>query len=140
MRPTLFAKSRFPRVITPVCDCRARMMASRHPYGVCGYCISHAVIDKLFSVFIMSSDFCKPRNGSDVVRTYKSVFQAYPDIRDDIETVVIARIRQPIVSCRRKDKGSSAFRFELMTFFRFSGGRIVEDDTFFDTYRRRCEA
>ena len=117
----------------------------------------HAIIDKLFSAFnshdaqalqqlygpkarLQSSDFCKPRSGHDVVRTYEAIFQAFPDIRDDIETVVIDKDKAAVRFMSSGGKGSSAFQFELMTFFRFSGGRIVEDDTIFDTQGRQCEA
>ena len=117
---------------------------------------SYAVIDKLFSAFnshdaqalqqlydpkarLTSSDFCKPRNGYDVVRTYKAIFMAFPDIRDDIDTVVIDKDRAAVRFMSSGGQGSSAFRFEFMTFFRFSGGRIVEDHTVFDTHGRPCE-
>jgi hypothetical protein len=59
------------------------------------------IIDKLFDSFnrhdvaalqalyapnarLTSSDFCKPRTGVDVARTYGALFRAFPDIRDDV--------------------------------------------------------
>jgi ketosteroid isomerase-like protein len=115
-----------------------------------------AVIDQLFDAFnrhdvaalqalyapnarLTSSDFCKPRTGTDVGRTYGAMFRAFPDIRDDVDTIIIDGDRAAIrfVSSSRTPGGS--FRVKLMTFFRFSGGRIVEDDTVFDTSGRACE-
>jgi ketosteroid isomerase-like protein len=115
-----------------------------------------AVIDQLFDAFnrhdvaalqalyapnarLTSSDFCKPRTGTDVGRTYGAMFRAFPDIRDDVDTIIIDGDRAAVrfVSSSRTPGGS--FRVKLMTFFRFSGGRIVEDDTVFDTNGRACE-
>jgi len=115
-----------------------------------------AVIDQLFDAFnrhdvaalqalyapnarLTSSDFCKPRTGTDVGRTYGAMFRAFPDIRDDVDTIIIDGDRAAVrfVSSSRTPGGS--FRVKLMTFFRFSGGRIVEDDTVFDTSGRACE-
>jgi hypothetical protein len=36
--------------------------------------------------------------------------------------------------------GIPLVRFELMTYFRFGDGLIVEDDTIFDTQGRPCES
>ena len=115
-----------------------------------------AVIDQLFDAFnrhdvaalqalyapnarLTSSDFCKPRTGTDVGRTYGAMFRAFPDIRDDVDTIIIDGDRAAVrfVSSSRTPGGS--FRVKLMTFFPFSGGRIVEDDTVFDTNGRACE-
>jgi ketosteroid isomerase-like protein len=115
-----------------------------------------AIIDKLFDSFnrhdvaalqalyapnarLTSSDFCKPRTGADVARTYGAMFRSFPDIRDEVETVIIDGDRAAVrfVSSSRIPGG--AFRLALMTFFRFSGGRIIEDDTILDTSGRACE-
>jgi ketosteroid isomerase-like protein len=114
-----------------------------------------AIIGKLFDAFnrhdvavlqalyapnarLTSSDFCKPRTGVDVARTYGALFRAFPDIRDDVETTIIEGDRAAVrfVSSSRTPGGD--FRFKLMTIFRFSGGRIIEDDTIFDTGGRAC--
>jgi ketosteroid isomerase-like protein len=115
-----------------------------------------AIIDKLFGSFnrhdvaalqamyapnarLTSSDFCQPRTGADVTRTYGGMFRAFPDIRDDVETIIIEGDRAAVrfVSSSRAPGGG--FRLKLMTIFRFSGGRIIEDDTIFDTGGRACE-
>jgi ketosteroid isomerase-like protein len=88
---------------------------------------------------LMSSDFCEPRTGADVTRTYEAIFRTFPDIRDDVDTIVINGDRAAVrfVSSSRALGGD--FRLTLMTFFRFSGGRIIEDDTIFDARGRPCE-
>jgi len=115
-----------------------------------------AIIDKLFDSFnrhdvaalralyapnarLSSSDFCKPRTGADVTRTYAAMFRAFPDIRDVVDTIIIKGDRAAVrfVSSSRAPGGG--FRLKLMTIFRFSGGRIIEDDTIFDTGGRACE-
>lgn len=114
------------------------------------------VIDELFRAFnrhdvvalqalyapdarVMSSDFCHPRTGADVTRTYSALFRAFPGIRDDVISMVIEGDQAAV---RFKTSGvaeGNAFHFELMTFFRFRDGRIVEDVTIFDNKGRPCE-
>ena len=115
-----------------------------------------AIIDRLFDSFnrhdvaalqalyapnarLTSSDFCKPRTGVDVARTYGALFRAFPDIRDDVDAIIIEGDRAAVrfVSSIRTPGGG--FPLKLTTFFRFSGGRIIEDDTIFDTSGRACE-
>ena len=115
-----------------------------------------AIIGKLFDSFnrhdvaalqalyapnarLTSSDFCKPRTGADVARTYGVLFRAFPDIRDDVDTIIIEGDRAAVrfVSSIRTPGGG--FPLKLTTFFRFRGGRIIEDDTIFDTSGRACE-
>jgi ketosteroid isomerase-like protein len=115
-----------------------------------------AIIDKLFDSFnrqdiaalqalyapnarLTSSDFCKPRTGADVTRTYGALFRASPDIRDDVDTIIIQGDRAAVRFVSSSRTLGRDFRLELMTFFRFSGGRIIEDDTIFDTNGRACE-
>jgi ketosteroid isomerase-like protein len=88
---------------------------------------------------LTSSDFCKPRTGADVTRTYGAMFRAFPDIRDHVETIIIERDRAAVRFVSSSRAPGADFRLELMTFFRFSGGRIIEDDTTFDTGGRACE-
>jgi ketosteroid isomerase-like protein len=114
------------------------------------------VIDQLFDAFnrhdvaalqalyapnarLTSSDFCKPRTGTDVGRTYGAMFRAFPDIRDDVDTIIIDGDRAAVRFVSSSHTPGGKFRLKLMTFFRFRGGRIVEDDTVFDTSGRACE-
>lgn len=115
-----------------------------------------AIIGKLFDSFnrhdvaalqamyapnarLTSSDFCKPRTGSDVTRTYAAIFRAFPDIRDDVDTMIIKGDRAAVRFVSSSRALGEGFRFKLMTIFRFSRGRIIEDDTIFDTGGRGCE-
>jgi ketosteroid isomerase-like protein len=88
---------------------------------------------------LTSSDFCKPRTGADVTRTYGAMFRAFPDIRDDVETIIVEGDRAAVRFLSSSRTPGGDFRLKLMTFFRFSGGRIIEDDTIFDTGGRACE-
>jgi ketosteroid isomerase-like protein len=114
------------------------------------------IIDKLFESFnrhdvaalqalyapdarLSSSDFCKPRTGADVTRTYAAIFRAFPDIRDDVDTIIIRGDRAAVRFVSSSRASGGGFRLELMTIFRFSGGRIIEDDTIFDTGGHACE-
>jgi SnoaL-like domain len=115
-----------------------------------------ALIDRLFDSFnrhdvaalqalyapnarLTSSDFCKPRIGSDVGRTYSAMFRAFPDIRDDVDTIIIDGDRAAVRFVSSSHAPGGTFRIKLMTFFRFSGSWIMEDDTVFDTNGRACE-
>jgi len=116
-----------------------------------------AIIGKLFDSFnrhdlaalqtmyapnarLTSSDFCKPRTGADVTRTYGAMFRAFPDIRDDLDTIIINGDRAAVRFVSSSRALGGGFRLKLMTIFRFSRGRIIEDDTIFDTGGRACEA
>jgi ketosteroid isomerase-like protein len=88
---------------------------------------------------LTSSDFCTPRTGADVTRTYEAIFRALPDIRDDVDTIVIEGDRAAVRFVSSSSTPGSRFRLVLMTFFRFSQGRIIEDDTLFDTHGNACE-
>ena len=115
-----------------------------------------AVVEELFRAFnrhdvsalqalyapdarLTSSDFCKARTGADVTRTYEALFRVFPDIRDEVISIVVdgdqAAVRFRISSVTEGNE----IHFELMTFFRFRDGRIVEDATIFDTRGRPCE-
>ena len=115
-----------------------------------------ALIDQLFQAFnrhdvpalvalyapdarLMSSDFCKARTGADVARTYEQIFRAYPDIRDDVISLIVDGNQASVRFVTSSTSPGNQFHFELMTFFRFSAGRIIEDDTVFDAAGRPCE-
>jgi ketosteroid isomerase-like protein len=115
-----------------------------------------ALVDQLFTAFnrhdalalqslytpeavLTSSDFCLPRTGRDVARTYTAMFLAFPDIQDTIVTVIVDGDRAAVrFAATGKIKGK-AFRMKLMTMLRFKDGHIVEDDTVFDNGGRPCE-
>ena len=88
---------------------------------------------------LTSSDFCKPRTGADVTRTYGAIFGAFPGIRDDVISIVIDGDMAAVRFVTSSSGSGGDFRFKLVTFFRFSRGRIVEDDTVFDTRGQPCQ-
>ena len=88
---------------------------------------------------LTSSDFCKARTGADVTRTYAALFRAFPDIHDDLISMVVEGDQAAVRFMTSSVTGGNEFHFELMTFFRFRDGRIVEDDTIFDTKGRACD-
>ena len=88
---------------------------------------------------LTSSDFCKARTGADVTRTYAALFREYPDIRDEVISIVVDGDLAAVRFMTSNGTEGNEFHFELMTFFRFRDGRIVEDATIFDTTGRPCE-
>jgi ketosteroid isomerase-like protein len=88
---------------------------------------------------LTSSDFCKARTGTDVTRTYAALFRAAPDIRDDVISMVVDGDQAIVRFMTSSVAEGKQFHFELMTFFRFKDGSIVEDDTIFDAKGRPCE-
>jgi ketosteroid isomerase-like protein len=86
---------------------------------------------------LTSSDFCRTRGRSDVRRTYEALFRAYPDIHDEVTTIVSegdrVAVRFTAVSTR------SRMALTIHTFLKVRDGRIVEDDSVFDAGGRPCE-
>ena len=88
---------------------------------------------------LTSSDFCKARTGADVTRTYTALFREYPDIRDEVISIVVDGDQAAVRFMTSSGTEGNGFHFELMTFFRFRDGLIVDDATIFDTKGRPCE-
>jgi len=88
---------------------------------------------------LTSSDFCKPRTGADVARTYAALFRAFPGIRDEVISIVVDGDQAAVRFRSSNATEGNELHLELMTFFRFKDGRIVEDATIFDTQGRPCE-
>ncbi len=88
---------------------------------------------------LTSSDFCNPRTGADVTRTYEALFRAFPTIRDDVSTIVIDGDQAAVRFVASVTGPEGALRIPLMSYFRFKDGKIVEDDTLFDTKGQPCE-
>lgn len=88
---------------------------------------------------LTSSDFCRPRRGVDVTRTYQSIFAAFPDIRDDVKNILIDGEFAAVRFVSSSNTPGNPLHLKLMTFFRFKNGWIIEDDTVFDSGGRPCE-
>ena len=98
------------------------------------------VMEKLYSedAELKSSDFCSPRRGrNEVRRTYKELFDSFPDLRDDVQILVVQddRIAVKFVS---RSTTHGPFRVEIATFLTLKNGQIVGDESVFDTAGRPC--
>jgi len=117
---------------------------------------AHELIDRLFAAFnrhdaaalqalyapeavLTSSDFCRPRTGRDVTRTYAALFSSVPDIKDRVVNVIIEGDRAAVRFVSSSELPGKSFRMQLVTLLRFRDGRIIEDDTIFDNGGRACE-
>lgn len=88
-----------------------------------------------------SPAFCAERSGPDGARrTYTELFQAFPAITDDVTSMVVEgeRVAVQFVARSKKADGSYAFEVPLANFLVVRRGRIVRDDTYFDTRGRPC--
>lgn len=88
-----------------------------------------------------SPAFCTERSGPEGVRrTYTELFQAFPDISDDVTSIVVEgeRVAVQFTARSKKPDGSYAFEVPLANFLVVRHGRIVRDDTYFDTHGRPC--
>lgn len=85
---------------------------------------------------LASPDFCADRTGADVERTYRALFEAFPDVNDAVETLVsdgeIVAVRFVATSAATK------FKLPIATFLKIRAGRIVEDRSYFDNGGRPC--
>ena len=88
-----------------------------------------------------SPGFCSNRTGTEGVRrTYGELFQAYPNITDDVVAYVVDgnRVAVQFLARVRKADGSLAFEVPIANFLTVEHGRITRDDTYFDTKGRPC--
>ena len=88
-----------------------------------------------------SPGFCSNRTGTDGVRrTYGELFQAYPNISDDVVAYVVDgnHVAVQFVARVRKPDGSLVFEVPIANFLTVEHGRITRDDTYFDTKGRPC--
>jgi len=88
-----------------------------------------------------SPAFCVERGGPEGARrTYTELFQAFPAITDDVTSMVVEgeRVAVQFIARSKKADGSYAFEVPLANFLVVRHGRIVRDDTYFDTRGRPC--
>jgi len=86
---------------------------------------------------LTSSDFCHARGRADVERTFGGLFAAMPDLHDTIDTIHADGERVTIRFTATSAKAGMTLPFQSVV--TVHGGRIVEDDTVFDTGGRPCE-
>jgi steroid delta-isomerase-like uncharacterized protein len=88
-----------------------------------------------------SPAFCRDRTGPEGARqTYAELFQAFPDITDDVVAYVVDgdRVAVQFVARSRRADGTFAFEVPLANFLTVRNGRIARDETYFDTKGRPC--
>lgn len=88
-----------------------------------------------------SPGFCHERIGPAGARqTYTELFQAYPDISDDVVATVSegTHVAVQFFARSRKPDGSLLFEVPLANFLTVEHGRITRDDTYFDAKGRPC--
>jgi ketosteroid isomerase-like protein len=87
---------------------------------------------------LSSPDFCSLRGKNDVERTYNDLFKAFPDIRDDIDSMIANEDRVAVRFTARSSAGSEPLALRIMTFLTVRDGHITQDDSLFDTKGRPC--
>jgi hypothetical protein len=114
-----------------------------------------ALVDRLFEAFnrhdtaalqslyrpdavLTASDFCEPRTGRDVARTYAALFSEFPDIRDQVVTVLIQGDRAAVRFVSSSHIEGKAFHVELMTLLRFKLDCAANAPRMFQTCSPRC--
>lgn len=86
---------------------------------------------------LTSPDFCAPRGRRDVERTYAALFTAYPDIRDDVQQMVVEGEVVAVRFVAVSRTGDLTLPIQAM--IRVRNGLIVDDAAIFDTGGKPCE-
>ncbi|WP_425408361.1 nuclear transport factor 2 family protein [Hyphococcus sp.] len=85
---------------------------------------------------LISPDFAAPRTGPDGVRkTYGDLFSMFPNIRDDVQTIIVDgdRAAAEFVSYLGVNGPDGAeISVPIATFFVIEDGKIVRDTTYYD--------
>jgi ketosteroid isomerase-like protein len=103
----------------------------------------HAIeqIEALYATdaVLTAPDFCSPRRGrGDVRRTYRALFDAYPDISADVEEYLEQGDRVAVRLTVRSRLPGRSFEVPILNFFTVKSGLIVSDEGMFDTRGRKC--
>ena len=106
--------------------------------------VNRHALDEIVNLYspdaqITASDFCQPRHGrEDVRRTYRALFDAFPNIRAEVHEYVVQGDRVAVrVNIQNKPPGY-AFDVPIMNFFTVRNGLIESDEGRFDNGGRRC--
>jgi predicted ester cyclase len=106
--------------------------------------VNRHTLDEIVNLYspeaqITASDFCQPRHGrEDVRRTYKALFDAFPNIGVEVHEYVVQGDRVAVrLNVQNKQPGF-AFDLPIMNFFTVRNGLIESDEGRFDNGGRRC--
>lgn len=88
---------------------------------------------------LTSPGFCKDRVGLAGARqAYSDLFQAVPDIQDQVMAVVIDRDHIAVQFVARSTKSGMAFEVRIANFLTLEHGLIKRDDAYYDAKGRPC--
>lgn len=86
---------------------------------------------------LTSPDYCLPRGRDDVNKSYRALFAEYPDIRDDVETMVA---EGDIVAVRfTATSQAGKLTLPIQAILKVRDGLIVADDALFDAGGNPCQ-
>ena len=87
----------------------------------------------------ISPGFCSDRSGPEGARrTYGELFQAFPDITDEVTTYVVDDDHVAVEFVAHVGKPGAGFSFHIANFLTLEHGLIKRDVTYFDTKGRPC--
>jgi ketosteroid isomerase-like protein len=88
---------------------------------------------------LTSPGFCQDRVGlAGARRAYSDLFQAVPDIQDQVTMVVIDRDHIAIQFIARSTRPGAAFEAHIANFLTLDHGLIKRDDAYYDAKGRPC--
>ena len=105
---------------------------------------NHHDLDGLVALYapdavLTSPGFCQDRLGTaGARRAYSDLFQAVPDIQDEVTAVVIDRNHIAIQFIARSTRPGAAFAVHIANFLTLSHGLITRDDAYYDAKGRPC--
>lgn len=85
---------------------------------------------------LTSSDFCAARGQRDIERTYTALFDAFPDLHDTVDMMIVQHDRVAVRFTAASP--TTGFKLTIVTMLRVRDGLIVEDDSVFDAGGRPC--
>lgn len=88
---------------------------------------------------LTSPGFCQARIGLAGARqAYGALFQAVPDIADEVTTVVLDRDHIAVEFIARSTRPGAAFSVRIANFLTLDHGLIKRDDAYYDAKGRPC--
>jgi ketosteroid isomerase-like protein len=88
---------------------------------------------------LTSPGFCQNRIGLEGARrAYSELFQAVPDIQDQVTSVVIDDHYIAVQFIARSTRPSAAFEVRIANFLTLEHGLITRDDAYYDAKGRPC--
>lgn len=90
---------------------------------------------------LASSDFCRTRVGrGEVMRTYRALFAAYPDLHDEIQQMVVQGDTVAVRFVAQSALAQPPVALPIASFLTVKQGLIRADISTFDTGGRACES